>query len=133
MCIGFMLPGATLFKEFYSDHHQIQVLDTPGYQGTEFKASWAFAVEHRREVVVLKCANVGEGGISKPYCLDDLVPVQRVQRADERTRSADPISLRVSCSTAERGPQTFLYALVRSICWVPSSVSRARNLGSECV
>jgi hypothetical protein len=89
MCIGFMLPGATSFKESYADHHQIQVLDTPGYQGTEFKASWAFAVEHRREVVVLKCANVGEGSISKPYCLDDLVSVQRVQRADERTRTAD--------------------------------------------
>jgi hypothetical protein len=48
------------------------VLDTPGYQGTELKASWAFAIEHRREVVVLKFANFGEGGISKPFCLDDL-------------------------------------------------------------
>jgi hypothetical protein len=29
------------------------------------------------------------------------------QRADERTRTTALISLRASCSTAERGPQTF--------------------------
>jgi hypothetical protein len=53
----------------------------------------------------------------------------------EPTSGLEPLScsLRVSCSTAERGPQTFLYALARSICWVPSSVSRSRNLGSERV
>jgi hypothetical protein len=55
------------------------------------------------------------------------------RRADERTRTAYPCSLLVICSTAERGPQTFLYALARSICWVPSSVSTARNPGSERV
>jgi hypothetical protein len=44
---------------------------------------------------VLKFANFGEGGISRLFCLDVLVPVQRVCRADERTRTAYPCSLRV--------------------------------------
>jgi hypothetical protein len=90
-----MIPGAMRFHEYYSVPNQLQVLDAVGYEGTELKASWAFAVEHPREVVVLKFANFGEGGISKPFCLDDLVPVQRVQRADERTRTADLIFLRM--------------------------------------
>jgi hypothetical protein len=37
----------------------------------------------------------GQGGISKPFRLDVLVPVQRVRRADERARTAYPCSLRV--------------------------------------
>src|SRR5215203_2518565 len=55
----------------------------------------AYAVVRRREVVVLTFAALGEGGISRPFCLDVLVSVQRVQRADERTRTADLFSLRV--------------------------------------
>jgi hypothetical protein len=90
-----MIPIATPFKEFYVDHHQIQVLDTPGYQGTDLQASGLFVGAHRREVVVLKFASFGEGGISRLFCLDVLVSVQRVQRADERTRTADLISLRM--------------------------------------
>src|SRR5215207_2216969 len=37
----------------------------------------------------------GEGGKSRLLCLEVLVPVHRVQRADERTRTDDLISLRV--------------------------------------
>jgi len=44
---------------------------------------------------VLKFASFGEGGISRLFCLVVLVPVQREQRTDERTRTADLISLRV--------------------------------------
>jgi hypothetical protein len=44
-----MIPGATSFKEFYADHHQIAVLDTLEYQGTGLQASGLFAVAHRRE------------------------------------------------------------------------------------
>ena len=44
-----MIPSATPFKEFYVDHHQIQVLDTPGYQGTDLQASGLFVGAHRRE------------------------------------------------------------------------------------
>jgi hypothetical protein len=45
-----MIPGATPFNEYYSDSNQLQALDAVGYEGAELKASWAFAVEHRREV-----------------------------------------------------------------------------------
>ena len=38
---------------------------------------------------MLTFAALGEGGISKPFRLDVLVPVQREQRTDERTRNAD--------------------------------------------
>jgi hypothetical protein len=44
---------------------------------------------------MLEFASFSEGGKSKLFCLDVLVPVQRVQRADERTRTADLVSLRV--------------------------------------
>jgi hypothetical protein len=44
-----MIPVATSFKEFYADHHQIQVLDTPGYQSAKFQAGQVFVVEHRCE------------------------------------------------------------------------------------
>jgi hypothetical protein len=90
-----MISIATPFKEFYADHHQIQVLDTPGYQDTELQVSGVFVVAHRREGVVLKFASFDEGGISRQKSLDVLVPVQRVLRANERTRTADLISSRV--------------------------------------
>jgi hypothetical protein len=38
---------------------------------------------------VLKFASCSEGGKSRLFRLDFLVPVQRVQRADEQTRTAD--------------------------------------------
>jgi len=44
---------------------------------------------------VLTIAALGKGGKSKPFRLDVLVPVQSVQSADERTRTAGLISLRV--------------------------------------
>jgi hypothetical protein len=44
---------------------------------------------------VLEFASFSEGGKSTLFRLDVLVPVQRVQRADERTRTAGLISLRV--------------------------------------
>jgi hypothetical protein len=72
MCIGFMISIATPFKEFYADHHQIQVLDTPGYQDTELQVSGVFVVAHRREGVVLKFASFDEGGISRQKSLDVL-------------------------------------------------------------
>jgi hypothetical protein len=37
---------------------------------------------------VLTFASFGEGGTSRLFCLDVLAPVQRVQRAEERTRTA---------------------------------------------
>src|SRR5918993_4450807 len=61
---------------------------TLGQQGTEPDLRM-YAVVHRCEVVVLTFAALGEGSISRPFCLDVLVSVQRVQRADERTRTAD--------------------------------------------
>src|SRR5919107_2173462 len=61
---------------------------TLGQQGTEPDLR-VYAVPHRCEVVVLAFAALGEGSISRPFCLDVLVSVQRVQRADERTRTAD--------------------------------------------
>src|SRR5215208_4947047 len=67
---------------------------TLGQQGTEPYLR-IYAVVHRREVVGLTFASFGEGGISRPFCFDVLGPVQRVQRADERTRTADLISLGV--------------------------------------
>jgi hypothetical protein len=44
-----MIPEATQFKEFYSDLHQLQALDTPGYQSAKLQGSRVFVVEHRRE------------------------------------------------------------------------------------
>ena len=70
------------------------LVTTLGQQDTESDLR-IYAVVHRCEVVVLTFASLGEGGISRPFCLDVLVPVHRVQRADERTRTADLISLRV--------------------------------------
>ena len=84
-----MIPGTASFNEWYSSLYQIQVLDTLGYQSTDLQATLLFVVVHRREVVVLKFASFGEGGILRPFCLDVLVPVQRVQGAEERTRTAD--------------------------------------------
>jgi hypothetical protein len=55
----------------------------------ERKPLLVFAVAHRPEVVVLEFASLSEGSISRLFCLDVLVPVHRVQRADERTRTAD--------------------------------------------
>ena len=60
---------------------------TLGQQGTEPDLR-IYAVVHRREVVVLEFASCSEGGKSRVFCLDVLVPVHRVQRADERTRTA---------------------------------------------
>jgi hypothetical protein len=37
---------------------------------------------------VLEFASFSEGGKSRLFCLDFLVPVHGVQRADERTRTA---------------------------------------------
>ena len=44
---------------------------------------------------MLKFASFDEGGISRQKSLDVLVPVQRVQRANERTRTADLLQLQV--------------------------------------
>src|SRR5215208_1699619 len=54
-----------------------------------------FAEWHECQVVVLTFGSFGEGGISRLFCLEVLVPVQRVQRADEQIRTAELISLRV--------------------------------------
>src|ERR687890_828697 len=62
---------------------------TLGQQGTEPDLR-IYAVVHRCQVVVLTFAALGEGGISRPFCLDVSVSVQRVQRTDERTRTAYP-------------------------------------------
>jgi hypothetical protein len=48
---------------------------------------------------VLEFASISEGGKSRLFHLDVLVPVHRVQRADERTRTGDLISLLVRSST----------------------------------
>ena len=66
-----------------------------GDQSTKLQAGRVFAIVHRCELVALKFGFFGEGGISRLFCLDVLVSVQRVKRADERTRTADLTSLRV--------------------------------------
>src|SRR5215212_4983407 len=83
-----MIPGVTPFNGWYSGPKHLQALDAVGYEGAEPDLR-IYAVVHRREVVVLTFAALGEGGISRPFCLDVLVPVQRVQGAEERTRTAD--------------------------------------------
>jgi hypothetical protein len=47
-----MIPGTTPFKEFYADHPQIQVLDTPDIRARISKLAGLFVVAHRREVVM---------------------------------------------------------------------------------
>jgi hypothetical protein len=42
-----MIPGATSFKEFYADHHQIAVLDTIANQSVDIQVNWMLAVMHR--------------------------------------------------------------------------------------
>jgi hypothetical protein len=84
-----MIPNATPYNECYSNPCQFQALDALGDQSTERQAGLTFAVVHRREVVVLEFASFSKGGKSRLFCLDVLVPVHRVQRADERTRTAD--------------------------------------------
>src|SRR5215218_5921893 len=82
-----MIPGVTPFNGWYSGPKHLQALDAVGYEGAEPDLR-IYAVVHRCEVVVLTFAALGEGGNSGPFCLDVLVSVQRVQRADERTRTA---------------------------------------------
>jgi hypothetical protein len=53
------------------------------------------------------------------------------KRADERTRTADLISLRVSCSTVERRARAIPQAIASSICRVPFSVNQARKRSSS--
>jgi hypothetical protein len=48
-----------------------------------------------RQVVVLEFAFFDKGGISKPFSLEVLGLLQTIQRADERTRTADLLQLRV--------------------------------------
>jgi len=59
---------------------------TLGQQGAEPDLR-VYAVAHRCEVVVLTFASLGEGGISRLFCLDVLVPVQR-----EPTSELEPLS-----------------------------------------
>src|SRR5215218_6908610 len=77
MCIGFMIPEGPPYNECYTASHQLQMLDTLGYQSTELQADRAFAVTHRREEVVVKIASFGEGSISRLFCLDvlELAPI----------------------------------------------------------
>src|SRR5215216_6834993 len=99
----------------------------------------AYAVVHRREVVVLTFASLGEGGISRPFRLDVLVPVQRVQRAEERTRTADLISLRVITQALQgcagnckcRIDKPFALLRLALCCTVPRS--RWYQSGIRCV
>jgi hypothetical protein len=91
---------------------------------------------NRCEVVVLEFASFGEGGISRVFCFDVLGAVQRVQRADEQTRTAYPFSLRViiyvlhgyaqACQTRITKPISFLclapcYTVLRSR-WYQSGI-----------
>ena len=54
---------------------------------------------------MLEFASFSNGGKSKLFCLEVLVPVRRVRRADERTRTADLISLRVIYHALQRFAQ----------------------------
>ena len=47
MCIGFMIPGAASYNEFYPSPYQLQALGVPGHQGTELQAARVFAIAHR--------------------------------------------------------------------------------------
>src|ERR671910_3664262 len=73
---------------------------TLGQQGTEPDLR-TYAVVHRCEVVVLEFASFSEGGKSRLFCLDVLVPVHGVQRADERTRTADLLMMSDPSGVAE--------------------------------
>jgi hypothetical protein len=42
-----MIPGAASYNEFYLSPYQLQVLGSPGYQGTALQAARVFAVAHR--------------------------------------------------------------------------------------
>jgi hypothetical protein len=84
-----MIPDATPFKVYYSGPLQRQTLGAAlGQNGTEPDLG-IYAVVHRCEVVVLKFDSFVEGGKSKLFCLDVLVSVHRVQRVEDRTRTAD--------------------------------------------
>jgi hypothetical protein len=78
---------------------------------------------------MLEFASFSEGGNSRLCCLDDLVPVQRIQRADERTRTAASLSLRVSLfpttNPTENGRFADTYASALSIKHPPVSPSIA--------
>jgi hypothetical protein len=50
---------------------------------------------------MLEFASFSDGGTSRLFCLDVLVPVQRVQRAEERTRTADLLITSVRSAVAE--------------------------------
>jgi hypothetical protein len=45
--MGFMIPEATAFNEWYSGHNQLQVLDAIGYQDVDIQVNWMLAVMHR--------------------------------------------------------------------------------------
>jgi len=51
---------------------------TLGRQGAKRGPLRAYAVVHGRKVVMLEFASFTEGGKSRLFCLDVLVPVQRV-------------------------------------------------------
>ena len=93
---------------------------------------------------MLKFANFGEGGISKHFCLDVLVPVQRVQRADGRTRTLT-CSLRVITQALQgvaqecksRISKPFSILRVAACCtvlcsrWYQSGIRRSDKLQSD--
>ena len=68
---------------------------TLGQQGAKRGPLRAYAGAHGRKVVVLAFAPLSENAKSRLFCLGVLVSVHRVKRADERTRTANLISLRV--------------------------------------
>ena len=51
---------------------------------------------------MLALASLGERAKSRHFCLDSLVPVHSVQRADERTRTAFLLITSVRSVVAER-------------------------------
>jgi hypothetical protein len=82
---------------------------------------------------VLTFAPLGEGGISRPFCLDVLVSVQRVQRAEERTRTAFLLITSVRSVVAGRCSELQIPHRQRVFCSLPCSLLHgiARRLGSN--
>ena|SRR5215208_1047826 len=89
-------------------------------QGTEPDLR-IYAVVHRCEVVVLEFASLGEGGKSRLFCLDDLVQVHKVQRADKRIRTADVLITSVRSVVAEGCTGLQIPHRQRVICSLPCS------------
>ena len=78
---------------------------------------------------MLKFASCSEGGKSRLFRLDFLVPVQRVQRAEVQTRTADIISLRVITQALQGCAQDCKSRIFKrlSVLWIAACATVLRS------